>query len=379
MRRGLPFVVTILVALFLLALLLPAVRERPAPDPAVSQDVTRVTATPSATPRPSLTLTTTPTATPLPPVSPTTPAETAAAVPTVESTARLQTTPTGEAEEPTPIPTNTPIPPTATSTPRSLGGPQINAIPAADIAVMPPAVTENVHQIYLNGQTLGRNPHAFSKLGSSLIATSHFLAGFDTRPYNLGDYAYLQPAVDHFDGSFLRYGVAIRVGLHTTSVLDPLLANKRWCEPNEDMVSCEIRLYNPAVLLILLGTNDTGSEVSFERSLREIVELSISKGVIPVLVTKADRFEGPENRNNNIMRRIAAEYLIPLCDFDVVAETLPGRGLGEDNVHLTLFPSLDYTRPEALQQGYSTLNLAVLMTLNEIRQVMIAADTPPPP
>jgi hypothetical protein len=255
-------------------------------------------------------------------------------------------------------------------TPRSVPGPNINGIPAAEIAVLPPVVADNVRQIYLNGQSLGRNSQAFSKLGSSLIATSHFLAGFDTRPYNLGDYAYLQPAVDHFDGSFLRYGVAIRVGLHTTSVLDPLLANKRWCQPNEDMVSCEIRLYSPAVLLILLGTNDTGSEVAFERSLRDIVELSIINGVIPVLVTKADRFEGPENRNNNIMRLVAADTLIPLCDFDLVAETLPGRGLGADDVHLTLFPSLDYTRPEALQQGYSTLNLAVLMTLDAIRLVM---------
>jgi hypothetical protein len=345
----------------------------------VSQLVTRVTATPSATLLPLATLSgsLTPTATRPAAVAPT---ETAGSV-GGSSTGGLHTTPivasaTPEvapvslAEEPTAVPSDTPIAPVWSPTPRSVPGPNINGIPAAEIAVMPPAVADNVRQIYLNGQTLGRNQQAFSKLGSSLIATSHFLAGFDTRPYNLGDYAYLQPAVDHFDGSFLRYGVAIRVGLHTTSVLDPLLANKRWCQPNEDMVSCEIRLYSPAVLLILLGTNDTGSEVAFERSLRDIVELSISNGVIPVLVTKADRFEGPENRNNNIMRLVAADYLIPLCDFDVVAETLPGRGLGADNVHLTLFPSLDYSQPEALQQGYSTLNLAVLMTLDAIRLVM---------
>jgi hypothetical protein len=379
MRRapGVSFVVTTLVGFFGLALLLTAVRGQRPNDPAASSpQVTRVTATPSVTAVPLVPLlaTLTPTATPLPTVAPASPAGTIAPLPTTPPTltATAEPIPMLPAAEQTI--TAISLSPTSahTPTPRSLPGPAINGIPAADIAVMPPAVAANIHQIYLQGQTLGRNPHAFSKLGSSLIATSHFLVGFDTRPYNLGDYAYLQPAVDHFDNSFLRYGVAIRVGLHTTSVLDPLLANKRWCQPNEEMVSCEIRLYNPAVLLILLGTNDTGSEVAFERSLRDIVELSISSGVIPVLVTKADRFEGPDNRNNNIMRAIAADYLIPLCDFDLVAGTLPGRGLGSDNVHLTLFPSLDYTRPEALQQGYSSLNLAVLMTLDAIRQVMVA-------
>lgn len=260
----------------------------------------------------------------------------------------------------------TPTRPLPTPTRRTAPPININGIPLDEIVVMPREVAANVREIYSQGQALGRNPQAFSKLGSSQIATSHFLTRFDTGYYNLGDYAYLQPAVDYFDGSFRRYGVSIRVGLHAASVMDPILANKRWCQPNEDMVSCEIRLNNPSILLILLGTNDTGSEAGFTNSMRDIIELSIASGVIPVIVTKADRFDGPENRNNNIMHQLAADYAIPLCDFDLVAGTLPDRGMGDDDVHLTLFPTLDYTIPEAFERGYSTLNLAVLMTLDAI-------------
>jgi hypothetical protein len=67
--------------------------------------------------------------------------------------------------------------------------------------------------------------------------------------------------------------------------------------------------------------------------MRQIVEFTITNNVVPVLGTKADRIE-ESNINNEIVRRLAAEYQIPLWDFDLVAETLPNRGLGADEVHL---------------------------------------------
>ncbi|MCZ7670381.1 MAG: hypothetical protein M5U34_26095 [Chloroflexi bacterium] len=45
--------------------------------------------------------------------------------------------------------------------------------------------------------------------------------------------------------------------------------------------------------------------------MKQVVETSIANGVIPVLVTKADRFEGPDNINNNILRELAAEFNVP--------------------------------------------------------------------
>jgi hypothetical protein len=248
---------------------------------------------------------------------------------------------------------------------------QLNGIPLMEIVVMDEAVKQNVKEIYAAGQARGRNPGAFSKLGDSLIATPDFLTQFDKGLYNLGSYYYLQSAIDHFAGSFERYGVALRPGLHAWGVFDPLWANKDWCQANENLLACEFRLNNPTVLLILLGSNDSGSPDGFDYNIRNVVEFSIENGVIPVIVTKADRFEGPENINNIILRQIAADFQVPLWDFDLVADTLPGRGLTEDQVHLTIFLENDYTMPEAYETGHGTHNLSALMVLEGIRQLIM--------
>jgi hypothetical protein len=244
---------------------------------------------------------------------------------------------------------------------------RVNGIPVEEIAVMPEEVRENVREIYRRGQLLGRNAQAFSKLGDSLIATPSFLVPFDTGLYNLGEYDYLQPAIDYFAGSFERYGVALRPGLHTWGVFDPLWANKEWCSANEDLLACEVRLNNPGVLLILLGTNDAGNPPGFDYNMRKVIEYSLENGIIPVIVTKADRFEGPDNINNEILRQIAADFQVPLWDYDLVAETLPARGLTEDQIHLTVYPENDYTLAEAYQTGHGVHNLTGLMILEAIR------------
>lgn len=245
--------------------------------------------------------------------------------------------------------------------------PNVNGVPIETIVFMPEEVQEHVREIYAQGRLRGRNGSAFSKLGDSLIATPSFFTQFDAGVYDLGPYEYLQPAIDYFAGSYERYGVALRPGLHAWGVFDPLWANKDWCQPNETMIACEIRLNNPGVLLILLGTNDSGSPGNFAHNIRKVVEFCIENGVVPVLVTKADRFEGPENTNNNLLREIAGEYSIPLWDYDLVAGTIPDRGLQEDQVHLTVFVENDYTMPEAYETGHGVHNLTGLMMLDAIR------------
>jgi hypothetical protein len=167
--------------------------------------------------------------------------------------------------------------------------------PVDSIAYLPEEVVLHSREIFNRGRSLGRDSRAFSKLGDSLIANPHFLTGFDSERLDLGSYDFLQPVIDHFTGSYDRYGVAIHAGLHSWGIFDPMWADKNWCQPNESMVACEFRLNNPSILLILLGSNDAGAPDNFAYNLRKLVEFSIENGVIPVLVTKADRFEGPEN------------------------------------------------------------------------------------
>lgn len=246
----------------------------------------------------------------------------------------------------------------------------INDVAIDSLIIIPDE--ETLRMIFALGQALGRNPRSFSKLGDSTIENPHFMTRFDQPgTYNLGPYAYLQPMIDFYQGSFGRQGMAVHRGLHTWSVLDPMWADPLNCLPRENMLACEIRLHNPSIIFIRLGSNDVGIPDSVDRNLRQIVEFCIENGVIPILGTKADRHEGAGNINNNIIRQISADYRVPLWDFDLIAGTLPGRGMANDGVHLTTFYAHDYTLAEAFTRGYPVHNLTALIMLDRVWRTVI--------
>ncbi|MFN2136275.1 MAG: hypothetical protein ACK2UK_09995 [Candidatus Promineifilaceae bacterium] len=296
--------------------------------------------------------------------------------PTLAPTLTPSVTPLPSTPTLIPTPTRTPTPsrtPTATPTPISVGG-----IPVDEIVLMSGAVRQQVRETFARGQELGRDAHAFSKVGDSVALTPHYLVRFDKGPYDLGEYAYLQAAIDQYAGSFERYGVATRIGLHAWSLFDPLWADKEWCLPNEDMVACEIRLNNPSLLLIRLGSNDGGAASAFDENMRALVEYALENGIVPILSTKADRFEG-DNRNNEIVNQIAQDYHVPLWDFDHVADIVPNRGLGGDQVHMTMADSNDYTDPDVFERGYPVSDLTALLAIYEVWQAATGGQIPASP
>lgn len=262
-----------------------------------------------------------------------------------------------------------PIPPTVTPTipppPTAVNGLKVDYF-----VQMSDETVANIRQIYAIGQAMGRDDAAFSKLGDSTIENPFFLARFDEEAYHLGDYLYLQSVIDHYRGSFGRQGMAVRRGLHTWSVLDPMWAPKPTCLGGEHMLACEFRVHNPSVLVVRMGSNDAGIPDTVDKNLREIVEFTIESGVIPIMATKADRFDGADNINNEIIRQIAKDYHLPLWDFDLVAGTIPGRGLGPDNVHMTTFYAHDYRSSLAFRTGNGVHNLTALITLDRVWRVL---------
>lgn len=244
----------------------------------------------------------------------------------------------------------------------------INNIATNAIINLSPETRQHIDEIYVRGQEIGRNPNAFSKLGDSTIMSPGLLVQFDQEAYNLGDFAYLQVIIDQYTGSFERYGAATHVGLHSWTVFDPMIADNSWCLGNENVLACELRLHNPSIIFIRLGSNDAGIPESFDQHTREVVQYAIDNGVIPIIGTKADRFEGEDNINNQILRQIAADYNVPLWDFDLLAATLPGRGLDpEDNVHINKATvTSDYTQPAAFQSGQAMQDLSAILMLHSI-------------
>lgn len=312
--------------------------------------------------------------------------QTIAQLPTIAETADLDAldkfiaTATPPAASPVPtLPTSTPLPtatpfssPTAvpTETPRVIEtatpdpARQINGISFEEIAVIPPDVAEHIREIARHGRELGRNPRAFSKLGDSAVLVESNLTRFDNGPINLGPFGFLQSTINHFKESWARYGAGARVSLTTIGTFDPMWANPNYCFPGQHLLECEINLHNPAVMLIRLGTND-GDAGLYTTYMSQIIEYCIDNGVIPILGTKADRFEGDDSINE-ATRRLAADYRIPLWDFDRLAETLPNRGLKDDQAHLTVTFINDFTDPETFTRGYPMSDLSALVTLDAI-------------
>ena len=293
--------------------------------------------------------------------------------PTTSSTATL--TPDQPTRLPSSTPTSggppidTPVPGTPTATP--LPPTSVNGLAIDQFVIMPPAVQAHMRQIFAAGQALGRNPRAYSKIGDSTIENPHFMMRFDSEPYNLGQYAYLQDIINVYLGSHARESVAVQRGLHAWSLMNPQWADKNQCEPNEGPLPCEIRLHNPSVAIFRLGSNDVGVPDLFKQSMQEAITYCLQSGVLPIIGTKADRHEGEGNINNNILRELAASNNLPLWDFDLVAQTLPNAGIDPvDGTHMTFYFAHDYTDPIAFTRGHAVHNLTALIMLDRVWKVL---------
>jgi hypothetical protein len=295
-------------------------------------------------------LTTQATRTPLPTFTPRRPAEASPAPPTVAPEQHAPITPTTRGGAVMASPTD------------------INGVPIDQIIVLTEATRRNVQQIFARGLALGRNPRAFAKVGDSTMVWPPFLATFaDPQAYQLGAYIDLQPTIVYFAGSFARDSVAVKIGMHTWTEFDATWARQGVCRSSEGPLACELRVQNPSVAIIRLGANDALDAPGFETNMRRVVEYCIANGVIPVLGSKPDRVEGPDNTINKIIYRLAASYNVPLWDYDLIAATVPGKGLQADGIHFLADGPHDYTAAAAFRHADSLEDLSALILLDMIR------------
>ena len=192
-----------------------------------------------------------------------------------------------------------------------------------------PTVSARAIEIYRQALARGADPRSYSTVGDCQSEPAVFLGIYATNRYWLGkDYQYLQETVDYFKSSFERQSLAVRDGLSAPSALDPLWSNKDKCGANESPVACDLRVHKPAIVFINLGTNwrADASVDAYEKYLRQIVDLVIQGGALPVLSTKADNIEGG-HRINQVTARVAYDYGIPLWNLWLAVQDLDNHGL----------------------------------------------------
>lgn len=234
-----------------------------------------------------------------------------------------------------------------------------------DLPVIP-LVSARTKEIFQQGLEMGNDPHAFSKAGDCQNVSSMFLAIFEAPGYySLGEYEYLQATIDWYYGSFTRESPAVSGGMNVASVLSPLWADSTRCAPGENPLECELNLHNPSIVIISYETwwSQKPAE-AFETHMRDVIEYAISRGVVPIMVTKADNLEG-DHSINTVIAKLAMEYEVPLWNFWLAVQPLPEQGLLEDGFHLT-FAGNFFDDPVRMESAWPWRNLTALQALDAV-------------
>jgi hypothetical protein len=261
-------------------------------------------------------------------------------------------------------PTAIPIKPQNTQAPTP-------TLPMGDWKSLPivPNVSADMVAVYKRGLARGRDPSRFSKIGDCQNITTYFLAEFDNpKEYSLGSsYAYLQPTIDHFAGSWSRESIAVHGGMNVAAVQSPfwdLTARPAECQSGESPLVCEIRVNNPSITIISMEESWSGDIVKYDKYLRMIVEYTLSQDVVPILATRAEPINTAISINATVAR-IAYDYHLPLWNFWAAANPLPNNGLTPDRFHLT-WAAPYFDDPQRMLNGWPWRNLTALQAIDAV-------------
>ncbi|MEJ2447666.1 MAG: hypothetical protein P8Y37_06970 [Anaerolineales bacterium] len=243
-----------------------------------------------------------------------------------------------------------------------------------------PTLSPAMIEIYQQGKALGNREDAFSKVGDCQIIPDVFLGQFDNPTFILPeDMSDLQGTLDRFRGSFGREGYALKGGFVFPTVFSPLRADSSVCDPGETPFECELRVNKPSFVLISMEFRYDGRTVeTHERYLRQAVEYALSRGIIPIVATKADNFEGDHSLNLTTAK-IAYEYDIPLWNYWRAVQHLPNHGIDWDRdsygFHVT--PAAWWERSETFLRVLDSLTKDIQNSTTK-DQTSSATETPPP-
>jgi hypothetical protein len=250
-----------------------------------------------------------------------------------------------------------------------------------DIPIIP-TIGGRTREIYQDGLSQGRNPYVFAKVGDSNSVRTEFLGLISYGLYDLGSYGYLQETIDYYrvpigpglTDPFLRQSYAAQPGYTAWFASDP-----RWHHPacpDLTPVECEYSHINPSVALILFGMADIRylTYPDYEQAMRRIIEISIRRGIVPVLYTFPVREDARPGewetslRFNNVLVNLAREYQVPLVNLWRAVYPLPDHGVDADQTHLSIVDgTFNRFTGDENRGGYTMWNLVTLQTLDAIR------------
>jgi hypothetical protein len=238
-----------------------------------------------------------------------------------------------------------------------------------------PEISDAMREVYARGQKLGNVRKNITKVGDSLSADPLYLGLMSQFQRELGAYDYLEETIAYFGPSTAVDSVAARVGMTSLVIFDPMWADPEQCNAGETPLTCEYRLKQPSISLMMFGANDVKhmTDAEFDVQVRMMVDQTLERGIIPVLSTfsyspHADLWWQSVNFNQRLID-IADEYDVPLINLFAAAQPLPNYGLDIDQVHMkhSGFDYLKFDTGHDAWYGVSLRNLLSIRMLDELR------------
>jgi hypothetical protein len=213
---------------------------------------------------------------------------------------------------------------------------------AAPFPAWVPKITPAQRAIWQRSTSQGKDTAMFTVIGDCNSQPPVYLQRVATGEYDSSRVEpRLQAVVQRFSDAFGRISLAAKGGFGTANMLDPTWADGALCGVKQGPFECEVWVSRASVVFIELGTGDQLAWQDFEKNYRPLVRLTLDKGALPVLVTKADDIEtstgAKSGHINAIVRKTAAEFGVPLYDFHAATRALPNLGLideGDKDFHL---------------------------------------------
>jgi hypothetical protein len=260
-----------------------------------------------------------------------------------------------------------PTNPSSTATPK----PPLEKDAFMRMPVIPAGVSDAMREVYLRGLANGNDPTHFAIIGDCQNVSSYFLSAFDNPgDYSLGDeYAYLQPTIEYYQGSFSRISLAVKGGFNAAAVISPLRADPEACNANESPLDCELRTWKPSIVFVSMETwwSQKPAE-EYDKYMRKVLDRILEFGAVPIIATKADNLEG-DHAINNAIAQLAYEYDIPLWNFWAAVQPLPDQGLSDDRFHLT-FARNFFDDPKRMENAWPWRNLTALQSLDAVHNAL---------
>jgi hypothetical protein len=222
-----------------------------------------------------------------------------------------------------------------------------------------PQISDSAVEIYLRGLEDSVDSDAFSIVGDCLSIPERLFRKVSWGDFELPEgFEDHRATVDQFTSMWNRQPVTVDGGFVPASMFSSYFSDPERCGAYETPLDCEFRINNPSILFISIGTDqEEGTEDDFEFYMREIIEYSIERDVLPIITTKAD----PTDENftlNYIMAQLAIEYDIPLWNFWAAVQHLPNTALNPvTGIHLTAEGN-EIRRLTALQVLHAILTAA---------------------